>query len=334
MLDVRHLTVSYGPLRAVDDIGLTVETGRTVAVLGPSGSGKSSLLRAVAGLEPAARGQITLGGTDITSTPPYRRRLGLMFQEHTLFPHLNVAGNVGFGLRAQRMPRRQRAARVAEVLDLVGLTGYSNRPIHTLSGGQRQRTALARALAPSPALLMLDEPFGQLDRALADRLVGELRDLFDKLQVTVLAVTHNHDDAFGLADEVAIMNDGRIVRRGSPADVWRDPGTRFVAEFLGFTNIVAAQTHAGNLVTPWGTFSTAGPAQFALVRPQGVAVDTEGPLSAVVTGTRFRGDHIVVDLAPVDAPPLQAALPPATAVLPAGEVRISIDPAHVVPLAG
>src|ERR687897_1333458 len=178
MLQVEALEVRYGDTVALDGVDLVVEDGEVVSVLGPSGSGKSTLPRAVAGLEPPVLGRVAWDGDDLTRVPPHRRQLGLMFQDHTLFPHRDVLGNVAFGLRMRRVPAAHAAARAAELLALVGLAGYAHRHVTELSGGEQQRVALARALAPAPRLLMLDEPLGSLDRNLRDRLVLELRDLF------------------------------------------------------------------------------------------------------------------------------------------------------------
>lgn len=234
---VADLVVHYGDQVAVDGVSLAVPSGTTTAIIGPSGSGKSTLLRAIAGLEPPTRGTVSILGVDRTSAPTNRRRLGLMFQDHALFPHLDVAGNVAFGLEMQGLERGAVRRRTDEVLELVGLAGFGARSVEALSGGEAQRVALARSLAPSPKLLMLDEPLGSLDRVLREDLVGELRLLFSQLDLTVVHVTHDQQEAFSLADELVVMKDGRIEQSGAPADVWRRPSTVFVAEFLGHPNI-------------------------------------------------------------------------------------------------
>lgn len=236
-LNVESVSISYGETEALRSVDLRVGSGEVVAVIGPSGCGKSSLLRAIAGLEPVAGGSISLGGRDLVKVPTHKRDLGLMFQDHALFPHLDVAGNVAFGLRMQKMERVDRSERVAEVLDLVGLGRFAERSIDELSGGEAQRVALARALAPSPGLLMLDEPLGSLDRLLRHQLVGDLRLLFAELGVTALHVTHDQSEAFALADRVVILRDGRVVQVGRPADIWKSPKSAFVAEFLGHKNV-------------------------------------------------------------------------------------------------
>ncbi|GGO94825.1 ABC transporter ATP-binding protein [Actinomyces gaoshouyii] len=228
-----------GPVVAVDGVGLEIPSGRITALLGASGSGKSSLLRAVAGLEPVAAGAIRWDGRDVVATPVHKRGFGLMFQEGQLFPFRDVAGNVGYGLTG--MTRAQRARRVAEMLDLVGLPGYAARPITTLSGGQAQRVALARALAPRPRLLLLDEPLSALDRALREQLAGDLRAILTEHGATALYVTHDQDEAMTVADEVGVMEAGRLSRLAAPEALWADPGSAGVAAFLGFAPILARE---------------------------------------------------------------------------------------------
>ena len=232
MLALHDINVRYGETVAVDRVDLTVEKGSTVCVLGPSGCGKSTLLRVVTGLVRPDAGRVTWDGEDITDVPTHRRGFGLMFQDHALFPHRDVAANVGFGLRMQGRPRAAIAARVDELLELVGLAGYGRRAVDELSGGEQQRVALARALAPEPRMLLLDEPLGSLDRVLRDRLLDELPSLFDRLGTTVLYVTHDQDEARAIADEVAVMRAGRIAQVGTPAEVWERPADEFVAEFV------------------------------------------------------------------------------------------------------
>ena len=238
-LVVRNLSVRYGDVDALRDVNLEVASGEIVAVIGPSGCGKSSLLRAIAGLEPLASGSIALEGKDLAGVATHERDLGLMFQDHALFPHLNVADNVAFGLRMQKQKqkRAKRRARVAELLELVGLEELAGRSIDALSGGEAQRVALARALAPRPGLLMLDEPLGSLDQLLRQQLVAELWSMFAELEVTALHVTHDQGEAFALADRVVVLRDGEIQQVGRPVDVWRDPSSAFVARFLGHPNV-------------------------------------------------------------------------------------------------
>jgi thiamine transport system ATP-binding protein len=224
-------------LRAVDGVSLDVAAGEVVALLGPSGCGKSSLLRAVAGLEPLAAGAVLWDGADLAGTPVHRRGFALMFQDGQLFAHRDVAGNVAYGL-PRGLGRAARTARVAELLDLVGLAGYGPRPVPTLSGGERQRVALARALAPAPRLLLLDEPLSALDRALRERLAVDLRGALVATGTPAVFVTHDQDEAFAVADRVGVMQAGRLLRIAAPDELWRAPGSREVAAFLGYEAFV------------------------------------------------------------------------------------------------
>lgn len=228
-LEVDDVTVRFGAATAVDAVSLTVPTGEVFALLGPSGSGKSSLLRAVAGLEPCS-GDIRWDGDSVVRVPPHRRRFALMFQDGQLFPHLDVAGNVGYALR---VGGRRDPARVAELLDLVGLAGFGRRRVTDLSGGEQQRVALARSLAADPRLLLLDEPLSSLDRELRERLAGELRDILRATGVTAILVTHDHDEADAIADRVGILDRGRLLQTGTLAELRAHPADARVARFLG-----------------------------------------------------------------------------------------------------
>lgn len=227
--------VEYGPVTAVAGVDLDVPRGQVVGLLGPSGCGKSSLLRAIAGLEPLTAGQVRWDGQDMTEIPVHRRSFGLMFQDGQLFAHRSVAGNVAYGVQMARWSRQQRRRRVAELLELVGLTGFGPRAITELSGGERQRVALARALAPRPRLLLLDEPLSALDRALRERLTLELHDILRAAGTTALYVTHDHDEAFTVAHRVGLMRDGHLIQQGTPAQVWAEPADADVARFLGYS---------------------------------------------------------------------------------------------------
>ncbi|MFD6435692.1 ABC transporter ATP-binding protein [Streptomyces venezuelae] len=312
LLSLREATVRFGARPALDAVDLDVAEHEIVCVLGPSGSGKSTLLRAVAGLQGLDSGRVVLGGRDQRGVPAHKRGVGLMFQDHQLFPQRDVAGNVAFGLRMHGASRGEQADRVAELLELVGLPKAQRRAVAALSGGEQQRVALARALAPRPRLLMLDEPLGQLDRSLRERLVVELRELFDELGTTVLAVTHDQGEAFALADRVVVMRDGRIAQSGTPLEVWQHPADEFVARFLGFDNVVGATVAGGAADTAWGKIpvqegTSAGPCTL-LVRPAGVRlVPVEEGLPCLVTARTFRGTHVAVHLQPVDGPRLEAA---------------------------
>jgi len=337
LLSLQAATVRFGGRVVLDAVDLDVAEHEIVCVLGPSGSGKSTLLRAVAGLQPLDAGQVRLGGREMNGVPAHKRGVGLMFQDHQLFPQRDVGGNVAFGLRMHGTSKDEQAARVRELLDLVGLPGAHRRAVAALSGGEQQRVALARALAPRPRLLMLDEPLGQLDRSLRERLVVELRELFSELGTTVLAVTHDQGEAFALADRVVVMRDGRIAQSGTPLEVWQHPADEFVARFLGFDNVVGATVSGEAADTPWGKVpvpegASQGPATL-LVRPAGVRlVDVADGLRCTVAARTFRGTHVAVHLQPEDAPRLEAACALRDAPEPGDEVGVAFDAAEIVVL--
>ncbi|MBC2906319.1 ABC transporter ATP-binding protein [Streptomyces cupreus] len=337
LLSLENATVRFGGRAVLDAVDLAVAEHEVVCVLGPSGSGKSTLLRAVAGLQPLDAGRVSLDGRDQTGVPAHRRGVGLMFQDHQLFPQRDVGGNVAFGLRMHGTSKRQQADRVQELLDLVGLPGAARRAVAALSGGEQQRVALARALAPSPRLLMLDEPLGQLDRSLRERLVVELRELFSELGTTVLAVTHDQGEAFALADRVVVMRDGRIAQSGTPLEVWQRPADEFVARFLGFDNVVQATVAGQAADTPWGKLpvpdDTAEGTRTLLVRPAGVRlVAADQGLRCTVAARTFKGTHVAVHLQPEDAPRLEAACALRAAPEVGDEIGVEFEAADIVVL--
>ena len=234
---VEYATVGGATIRAVDGVSLHVAPGQIVALLGASGSGKSSLLRAIAGLEPLTGGRITWDGDDVAALPVHRRGFGLMFQEPVLFPNLDVGANVAYGLDG--VPRGEREAVVEQALEAVGLPGFARRKVTELSGGQAQRVALARSLAPRPRLMLLDEPLSALDRALRERMVDVLGEVLRATGTPAVHVTHDQDEAFAIADLVAILSEGRLLQIGAPGEVWRHPRTREVAQFLGYDVFLA-----------------------------------------------------------------------------------------------
>ena len=238
LLEVSGLSKSFDEVKAVDQVSLAVNRGDLICLLGPSGCGKTTLLRLIAGLEEPDEGTVTFEGSPLDGVSPQRRGVGLMFQDLALFPHMDVFGNVAFGLRMQSLPRERIRERVNELMALVGMADYTRRKVHELSGGERQRVALARSLAPAPRLLMLDEPLGALDRALRDSLQGQVRTILKEVGITSIYVTHDRDEALAMADRLVFMNRGRIVQTGDPKAVFEAPGDEFVARLLGFKNLV------------------------------------------------------------------------------------------------
>ena len=288
-LSVRGLAVTYGDLCAVDGVDLEVAAGEVVALLGASGSGKSSLLRAVAGLEDVAAGEVAWDGRSMVRVPVHKRGFGLMFQDGQLFEHRDVGSNIAYGLTG--LPRAQRGERVREMLELVGLPGFERRRVTTLSGGQAQRVALARALAPAPRLLLLDEPLSALDRALREQLATDVRTILRQGGTTALYVTHDQDEAMTVADRVGVMEAGRLLRLDPPQCLWADPASRKVARFLGFDVVGdlalapgalrVVEAAAGELGEPG---EPDGPAQTEIP----AAPETPGTLPATVLASRLR----------------------------------------------
>ena len=237
-LSIEGLEVRFGTTAAVTGLDLVIDAGQTVVLLGPSGCGKSTLLRAIAGLENPSAGRITWNGRSLDGVPVHQRGIGLVFQHHALFPHRTVIENVAFGLRMAGVPATRRRERAAALLGTVGLEGFGDRAVTNLSGGEAQRVALARALAPEPSLLLLDEPLAALDRPLRDRLIDDLVRLRDELDLTMVHVTHDHDEAFALADQLAVMDQGTLLVQDRPEALWARPGSTTIARFLGHPNIV------------------------------------------------------------------------------------------------
>lgn len=292
---VSGLHHAYDTEPVLVDVALDVEAGAFVALLGPSGCGKTTLLRAIAGLERPALGNIWVGDDKVSSSdtwvPPEKRRVGMVFQEWALFPHLSVGANVGYGLdRAARA-----GTRVGDTLEMVGLGGLGERMPSTLSGGQQQRVALARALAPRPRVLLLDEPFSNLDTSMRVEVRSEVHRLLLELGITAIFVTHDQEEAFVIGDRVAIMNEGRIVQVGTPHEIYTRPASRWAAEFVGEASILRCEAHAGVAVGPFGPFPLEGEHEGSvdvLLRPEQLAV-VAGDL-AVVEVVEFYGHDAMV----------------------------------------
>ncbi len=285
VLHLDQVTVGYpGPdgwRPVVQVLSLELPRGEIGALLGASGCGKTTALRAIAGFEPVAGGRIVVGGSEVArpghAVPPESRRVGMMFQDYALFPHLDVAANIGFGIH--RLPSGERAGRVQELLELVGLVHAARMYPHELSGGQQQRVALARALAPRPALILLDEPFSSLDGQMRTRLAADLRQLLKATGTTSLLVTHDQSEAFAMADRVGVMAQGRLLQWASPAGLYRAPATHEVATFIG-----------RGVLLPGGLLGQ-GSGRLVLVRPGDLRLDPGGPLAGVLREASFRGPH-------------------------------------------
>jgi ABC-type Fe3+/spermidine/putrescine transport system ATPase subunit len=313
---------------ALDGVTFCVPRHTIVAVLGPSGSGKSTLLSTIAGLEAPDGGSVLWEGSPIDSRPPHLRGFGLMFQDYALFPHLNVERNVGFGLQMQGLGEAQTRARVHECLAQVGLTGFGSREVQTLSGGEQQRVALARALAPGPRLLMLDEPLGALDRPLRERLLGEMRQVLRTARQTALVVTHDQEQAFGLADRIVILDAGRMLQQGDPQEVYRHPASSDVARFLGLTNLLPGTPEAGGIRTALGLVPLTAPGvahPTVLLRPEAARLDASGPftIETVLRERTFRGPTCILE---VEASGLRLAFEvPSIAALPPEGARLTLS---------
>ncbi len=319
-----HVTVRFGDHLALDGIDVGVGEGAILALLGPSGCGKTTLLRVIAGLERPERGTVSWRGRDLASLAPHERDVGLMFQDHALFPHRDVTGNVAFGLRMQRVAPDETSRRVGEVLELVGLSGYGSRRIDQLSGGEAQRVALARAIAPRPSILLLDEPLGSLDRKLRDRLAVEIRAIVKELGVTAIHVTHDHDEAFTVADRLAVMAAGRLLREGRPFDVRARPGDVFTARFLGLENVIE------HVSGPLATVAPGRPGP-VVVLPEAIRMVDSGGLVATASDARFRGDRFLVDCRLSDGTRLTVSS--LSEPREGAEVRLAVDPGGIVDLA-
>ena len=297
---LRELRKVFGKVVAVDGIDLDIADGEFFAVLGPSGSGKTTVLRMIAGFEQPTTGVIELGGVDATHVPPFRRDVNTVFQDYALFPHMNVAQNVAYGLRVRRVPREERARRVAEALEMVRLPDLGGRKPAELSGGQRQRVALARALINRPRVLLLDEPLGALDLKLREQMQVELKAIQRDIGITFVFVTHDQDEALTLCDRLAVMRDGRIEQVGAAADVYERPATQFVAQFVGTSNVISGEA-AQRLMGVADAFSVR-PEKLRVYGNRDVPDRREGEVRAdgVIREVVYAGaaTRVVVDVAP------------------------------------
>jgi thiamine transport system ATP-binding protein len=358
VLTLSSVSVRYAGVPALADVSLSLVPGEVLAVLGPSGCGKSTLLRAVAGLEPLTAGSVQWDGRDLAGVPTHRRGFALLFQDGQLFAHRTVGANVAYPLRIAKRPgggladalrRRPRAhvrARVAELLDLVGLVGFEDRMPGSLSGGERQRVALARALATSPRLLLLDEPLSALDQELRERLAGDLRDILRTAGTTALLVTHDHEEAFAVADRMALLRAGRLVQQGTLDEVWSHPADAEAAAFLGYatvltgeaaTRVIDSAPELREQVTARSA-SAGSPERLAVaLRRSALRIDPAGPLSGVVLEARLTPEatRLTVEVAGIGPLPAVARGVRAEAPAVGEEVRLAVDVARLalVPIA-
>lgn len=336
MLQVRDVSVSFGEAPVLRGINLRVEQGEIVCLLGPSGCGKTTLLRVIAGLEKPEQGDVWFDGQSVLNIPIHQRGFGLMFQDFALFPHMNVAQNVIFGLKMQRLPSSEQRRRSADALELVGLQGFEQRDVAMLSGGERQRVALARSLAPNPRLLMLDEPMGSLDAALRERLVVELRDIIKRVGLTAIYVTHDQREAFAIADRMAVMNAGVIEQIGIPQQVYQQPATTFVAHFLGLNNVVPVLHHEdGTAHTALGDFRLSGQADAVLLHPDGLEVmpnNTFGAIQGHVEECIYLGDSYRIRLQTDAGVPLTLKIAAYESLSVQIGQQVYIRPRQVIPL--
>ncbi|MCP1335979.1 ABC transporter ATP-binding protein [Futiania mangrovi] len=335
-LSLRAVTRRFGGVTAADEVSINVGAGEVVCLLGPSGCGKTTTLRIAAGLERPDAGEVYIDGRLVAGrglfVPPEDRGVGLMFQDFALFPHLDVTGNVTFGLT--RMSGRERAARAAEVLDLVGLSHLAKAWPHTLSGGEQQRVALARALAPRPGVILMDEPFSGLDRRLRDQVRDQTIAILKAADAATLFVTHEPEEALRVADRIVLMRAGQVVQAGTPLEIYEDPVDRDAAYFFSDLNEFEVRVTGGMAMTPAGPVPAGEMADGArvrvCVRPEAVLIDTDESgdgIAAEVTAARFMGHETLTELAlPGNAVRVQALVPGRAPVDIGGRARVRIDP--------
>jgi iron(III) transport system ATP-binding protein len=305
VLELRHVTCAYeARAPAISDISLTAQEGDILCLLGPSGCGKTTTLRAIAGFESISSGEVYLQGRLVSSptlmVPTEQRRIGMVFQEYALFPHLRVADNVAFGLRD--LAPAQRTVEVETMLAMVGLTGFDRRYPHELSGGQQQRVALARALAPKPVILLLDEPFSNLDPDMTGKMREDLLHLLRHTNTTALLVTHDHDEAFAMADRIAVLNNGRLEQLDVPEAIYHTPATPFVADFVGQADFIPGLVEQGTVLTELGIFPNqsdyrTGTKVAVMIRPDDIHIMPSDEAKATILARQFRGSENLYTIA-------------------------------------
>jgi iron(III) transport system ATP-binding protein len=333
VLGIKDISKRYGATKALAGATLEVARGEIVALCGPTGCGKTTALRVLAGFERPDAGRVEIGGQLVAGdgawVAPDRRRVGMVFQDYALFPHLDVAANVGFGV-----PRGERPGRVDELLDLVGLSDLGRRYPDELSGGQQQRVALARALAPRPAVVLLDEPWGAIDPLLRGSLRNDVVRILRETGVTALLVTHDREDAFSVADRIALMRDGRIVQAGAPEQLYFAPADRWCAEFAGPANMVRGRRDGARVVTALGDFSwtsaTGSDVVDVLVRPESVGLECDGAGQAEIVDRTFLGHDVLYRVRLADGTDLWSQRPSNEQVPLGARVRVRVHDGPVV----
>jgi len=313
MIELRQVSKRYGGVQALHPLDLSVEKGQFVTLLGPSGSGKTTLLNLIAGMAAPSTGRVFIDGRDVTTSPPSQRQLGMVFQNYALMPHMTVYDNIAFPLRVRRLSKTAIACKVGEVLELVRLPDFAQRKPRELSGGQQQRVALARSLVYNPALILLDEPLGALDKKLREQMQLELRRIHAELGITMLNVTHDQDEALTISDHIVLMNDGRIEQQDRPEDLYFRPATRFAADFIGTANLLPCEVHGvpsgeyaavatalGGLravcVHPLAADASAGSCTCVLIRPESIVMHhDEHHGEPAVPGDRHRVAGVLED---------------------------------------
>ncbi len=298
LLEVSHVTCAYTQHPAVSDISFSVNQGEILCILGPSGCGKTTILRAIAGFQNITAGRITLNGRIVSSPtihlPAEKRKVGMVFQDYALFPHLCVADNIGFGLKQRE--KNSRKAQIQLMMELVGLGGLERRYPHELSGGQQQRVALARALAPNPVMVLMDEPFSNLDPDMTVKMRKELYHLLRQTKTTSILVTHDHDEAFAMADNVAVLHEGRLVQCDTPEIIYHLPSCPFVAEFVGQADFIPGNIQNGQVETELGPFTNQERYQgsanvLVMIRPDDLQITHVGTGNARIESRQFRGSE-------------------------------------------
>jgi iron(III) transport system ATP-binding protein len=330
-IEATRLTKRFGQVGALAGFDIAVTEGQTLTLLGPSGCGKTTALRVIAGFERPDEGVVAVGGVRVAGpglhVPPERRRVGMVFQDYALFPHMTVAANVSYGLVKEDRDQKGRS-RVGEVLELVGLSGTEKRLPHELSGGQQQRVALARALAPRPAVILLDEPFSNLDASLRQRVRRELKEILAEARATALFVTHDQEEALSLSDLVAVMREGRIVQVATPPELYRAPSDSWVAGFLGDADFVSATAGNGQVETAVGTFATSHVGKvLVMFRPERVLVTPDQDGEAVVASREYFGHDQLVTIVLTDGSRIRSRLGPVPDLRPGERVAVKIEEA-------